>query len=242
MTTTASKKVPLNSKQIDTPKFLYIAIRHWWLFILSFILCFGALYLYLRKTPPSYIVSSTVLIDDSSITALTGVSGSKGSSMLKSMIGGGDVNVNNEIEIFASESLCAKAIHDLDINCRYYEKTGFLKKKDHYGTSPIIVEAPKELFDTLSVILPFKIKVYADGKADITVKKGLFTNYADVEGVELPATIKTPYGLFVVKPTKYFTPKHEYKITASVAGYVPAALELQEDMTVELKAKKTRPC
>ena len=159
--------------------------------------------------------------------------------MLKSMIGGGDVNVYNEIEVFASESLCAKAICELNINCRYYEKTGFMKKKDHYGTSPIIVDAPKELFDTLSVILPFKIKVYANGKADITVKKGIFTNYADVEDVELPATINTPYGRFVVKPTKYFTPKHEYSITASVAGYVPAALELQEDMTVDLKAKKT---
>ena len=159
--------------------------------------------------------------------------------MLKNMIGGGDVNVFNEIEILASENLAAKTVDALDINCRYYEKTGFLKKQDHYGTSPIIVEAPKELFDTLSVTLPFKIKVYADGKTDITVKKGMFSNYAELKGVELPATVKTPFGLFVVKPTQYFTPKHEYSITASVAGNIPAALELQKDMTVDLKAKKT---
>ena len=154
-------------------------------------------------------------------------------------MGGGDVNVFNEIEILASENLAAKTVDALDINCRYYEKTGFLKKQDHYGTSPIIVEAPKELFDTLSVTLPFKIKVYADGKTDITVKKGMFSNYAELKGVELPATVKTPFGLFVVKPTQYFTPKHEYSITASVAGNIPAALELQKDMTVDLKAKKT---
>ena len=159
--------------------------------------------------------------------------------MLKSVMGGGDVNVFNEIEILASENLAAKTVDALDINCRYYEKTGFLKKQDHYGTSPIIVEAPKELFDTLSVTLPFKIKVYADGKTDITVKKGMFSNYAELKGVELPATVKTPFGLFVVKPTQYFTPKHEYSITASVAGNIPAALELQKDMTVDLKAKKT---
>ena len=145
----------------------------------------------------------------------------------------------NEIEILASENLAAKTVDALDINCRYYEKTGFLKKEDHYGTSPIIVEAPKELFDTLSVTLPFKIKVYDDGKTDITVKKGMFSNYAELKGVELPATVKTPFGLFVVKPTQYFTPKHEYSITASVAGNIPAALELQKDMTVDLKAKKT---
>lgn len=225
-------------ESLGTSNFLRTAIRHWWLFALSFIFCFGILFLYLRKTLPSYIVSSTVLVDDHSLS-FAGIGNSKGNSMLKSMIGGGDVNVFNEIEILASENLAAKTVDALDINCRYYEKTGFLKKEDHYGTSPIIVEAPKELFDTLSVTLPFKIKVYADGKTDITVKKGMFSNYAELKGVELPATVKTPFGLFVVKPTQYFTPKHEYSITASVAGNIPAALELQKDMTVDLKAKKT---
>ena len=225
-------------ESLGSSNFLHTAIRHWWLFALSFIFCFGILFLYLRKTLPSYIVSSTVLVDDHSLS-FAGIGNSKGNSMLKSMIGGGDVNVFNEIEILASENLAAKTVDALDINCRYYEKTGFLKKEDHYGTSPIIVEAPKELFDTLSVTLPFKIKVYADGKTDITVKKGMFSNYAELKAVELPATVKTPFGLFVVKPTQYFTPKHEYSITASVAGNIPAALELQKDMTVDLKAKKT---
>ena len=225
-------------ESLGTSNFLRTAIRHWWLFALSFIFCFGILFLYLRKTLPSYIVSSTVLVDDQSLS-FAGIGNSKGNSMLKSVMGGGDVNVFNEIEILASENLAAKTVDALDINCRYYEKTGFLKKQDHYGTSPIIVEAPKELFDTLSVTLPFKIKVNADGKTDITVKKGMFSNYAELKGVELPATVKTPFGLFVVKPTQYFTPKHEYSITASVAGNIPAALELQKDMTVDLKAKKT---
>ncbi|MDY3216413.1 MAG: GNVR domain-containing protein, partial [Sodaliphilus sp.] len=225
-------------ESLGSSNFLHTAIRHWWLFALSFIFCFGILFLYLRKTLPSYIVSSTVLVDDQSLS-FAGIGNSKGNSMLKNMIGGGDVNVFNEIEILASENLAAKTVDALDINCRYYEKTGFLKKQDHYGTSPIIVEAPKELFDTLSVTLPFKIKVYADGKTDITVKKGMFSNYAELKGVELPATVKTLFGLFVVKPTQYFTPKHEYSITASVAGNIPAALELQKDMTVDLKAKKT---
>ena len=225
-------------ESLGSSNFLHTAIRHWWLFALSFIFSFGILFLYLRKTLPSYIVSSTVLVDDHSLS-FAGIGNSKGNSMLKSVMGGGDVNVFNEIEILASENLAAKTVDALDINCRYYEKTGFLKKQDHYGTSPIIVEAPKELFDTLSVTLPFKIKVNADGKTDITVKKGMFSNYAELKGVELPATVKTPFGLFVVKPTQYFTPKHEYSITASVAGNIPAALELQKDMTVDLKAKKT---
>ena len=178
------------------------------------------------------------MVEDDPFISFVGGGSSKSNSMLKSVMGG-DANVYNEIEILGSESMVAKTIGELGINCRYYEKTGFMKKKDHYGTSPIVVEAPKEVFDTLSVSLPFKIKVHANGTADITVKKSFFKNYAKLEGVQLPATVKTPYGLFVVKPTKYFTPNHEYTITASVAGIIPAALSLQEDMTVDQKAKKT---
>lgn len=240
MKTTASlQHTTANKESVDSPNFIQSTLSHWWLFILSFILCFGALFLYLRKTPDTYLISSTVLVEDNSLAMFTGVNASKGNSALKSLMGGGDVNMYNEIEILSSESLTAKTIAELGINCRYYEKKGFMKKKDHYGTSPIIVDAPRELFDTLTVTLPFKIKVHADGKADITVKKGIFSNYAEVEGVDLPATVKTPYGLFVVKPTKYFRPKHDYSITASVAGYIPAAIELKKDMTVDMKSKKT---
>lgn len=239
MKTTVAKNIQAPSQSMDFSKVFHTLIGYWWMFILSFVVCFGILFLYLRKTPPSYLISSTVLVEDDALASFTGVGSGKGNSMLKSMMGGGDVNVFNEIEILASENLCAKTVSELGINCRYLEKTGFLKKKDHYGTSPIVVDAPKELFDTLSVSLPFKIEVHADGKADITVKKGMFSNFAELEGVELPATVKTPFGLFVVKPTKYFTPKHEYSITAMVSGIIPAAIGLQKDMTVDQKAKKT---
>ncbi|MGM9870048.1 MAG: GumC family protein [Sodaliphilus sp.] len=227
------------SESFNIEKFMRTALRYWWLFALSFVMCFGLMYLYLRSTHPKFLISSTVIVEDDAFISFVGGGSGKSNSMLKSMMGGGDVNVYNEIEILGSESLVAKAVGELGINCRYFEKTGFMKKKDHYGTSPIVVEAPKEVFDTLSLALPFKIKVHANGTADITVKKSRFSNYAQLEGVQLPATVKTPFGLFVVKPTKYFTPNHEYAITASVAGVIPAALSLQEDMTVDQKAKKT---
>ena len=226
------------SESTTSIKLIPTILRYWWLFLLSFVICFGLLFLYLRITPSSYLIVSTIMVEDDPFISFVGGGSSKSNSMLKSVMGG-DANVYNEIEILGSESMVAKTIGELGINCRYYEKTGFMKKKDHYGTSPIVVEAPKEVFDTLSVSLPFKIKVHANGTADITVKKSFFKNYAKLEGVQLPATVKTPYGLFVVKPTKYFTPNHEYTITASVAGIIPAALSLQEDMTVDQKAKKT---
>ena len=168
------------SEPFNLEKFLRTATHYWWLFALSFVMCFGLLYLYLRSTHPSFLISSTLMVEDDAFISFVGGGSGKSNSMLKSMMGGGDVNVYNEIEILGSESLVAKAVGELGINCRYYEKTGFMKKKDHYGTSPIVVDAPKELFDTLSMALPFKIEVHANGTANITVKKGSFSNYAQL--------------------------------------------------------------
>ena len=232
-------KAPTTTDSFDFGRFMRQMARNWWLFILSFIVCFGILFLYLRKTPPKYLVSSTVLVEDDSMSAFTGVGSSKGNSMLKSMMGGGDVNIYNEIEIMGSESLLSKAVAELGINNTYLEKVGFMKKTDHYGDSPIEVEAPKEVFDTLSASLTFKIKTFGNGKADIVVKKGLFSNYAELTGATLPASVKTPFGIFVVKTTRFYKPHKDYDITAKVSGNIPAAIGLQKDMSIELKAKKT---
>ena len=83
-------------ESLGSSNFLHTGIRHWWLFALSFIFCFGILFLYLRKPRPSYIVSSTVLVDDHSLS-FAGIGNSKGNSMLKSVMCCVDVNVFDEI-------------------------------------------------------------------------------------------------------------------------------------------------
>lgn len=212
--------------------------RYWWLFLLSLLLCGSLAVMYLRVKAPVYLVVSSMLVGQDDNTSKSSSAAGGSSSMLKSIFGGSGAKVDNEVIIMASEDIAGKMINELGINRTYYEKTGFLKKKDHYKTSPIEVDAPTSVFDTLSVSMKFVIDIDKDGKTDVKVKEGFFKTLATVENAELPVNVKTPYGLFVVKRTDHFQPTKSYKMTAMVTGNIPKAEAMMENMSIKVMSKK----
>lgn len=231
------KQVP--AQQFNPGALVKKYVRHWKLFVIALVACLAVAAVYLKVKAPTFLVVSSMMIDDGSAGTIGGTAQkSAGSSVMKSLIGGGGNNVDNEAVMMGSESLAAKTIATLGINRRYYEKKGLLKKIDHYNDSPIEVDAPASLLDTLSLSLQFNIKVNKQGVADITVKKNLFKNYAKVQGVRLPANVRTPFGIFAVIPTSHFVPGKSYHLTAMVSGNVPAAEDLADEMTIKVLTKK----
>ena len=97
------------SESTSSIKLIPTILRYWWLFLLSFVICFGLLFLYLRITPSSYLIVSTIMVEDDPFISFVGGGSSKSNSMLKSVMGG-DANVYNEIEILCYESMEAKTI------------------------------------------------------------------------------------------------------------------------------------
>ncbi len=216
-------------------------LPYWWLFLASVVVCCALGMAYMKVKAPVYVVASTVLIGDDEMNITPSMAAARagaGSSLMRSMGLGGSTNVNNELIVMQSENLLAQLVSELGLNRTYVEKKGFLKKEDHYRTSPIAIEAPRELFDTLSVGMKFTVKTHPDNSADIKVKKGMFKTLASLEKVKLPASVKTPYGIFVVSPTRFYRPGHEYKITSAVMGNVIAAENLSKDLTVKEVSKK----
>ena len=138
------------SNSQNEPMFNFGAIfakykRYWWLFALSFVgcMCLAAFYIYVKK--PVYLVASQVLISSD---------GTNGGSnqLLKSLsLGAGGASVDDEAIVFNSHDLRTKMISELKINRSYAEKVGFMKKRDLYNETPIAINAPDELFDTLSI-------------------------------------------------------------------------------------------
>lgn len=208
--------------------------KYWWLLATSIVLCMGIAILYLQVKKPVYLIVSTVLVDQDN-----NASGA-GAQLVKSLsLGGNGSRVDDEVIVMGSLELCSQMIDRLNLNRSYTEKKGFLKSIDHYGDSPIEIDAPSGLFDTLSVSMVFKVKIDASGRADVTVKKGMFTTLAELNAAPLPATVKTPYGLFSLRTTQHYIPKKEYNITASVSGNIPAAEALQRRMIVKVYSKKS---
>ena len=207
--------------------------RYWWLFALCVAGCLAMAVLYLYVKKPVYRIQASVLVaqDDDS---------SGGASLLKSLsLGSIGSKVDDEVLIMDSREVSTEMIRRLGINRTYIEKKGFLKTVDHYGTSPLAVDAPQALFDTLMVAMKFNVEVDKDGKADITVKKGRFKTLASLEGVALPASVKTVYGTFVVRPTKHYKAGEPLEMKIVVMGDQVKSESLDDDLDAYIISKKS---
>ncbi len=210
--------------------------RYWWLFVLSAVACLSLAVLYLKVKKPVYQIQASVLINDNDAGMPT--SASKNNAFLKSLSFGSGGGVEDEIVVMGSQQLRMEMVKRLRLNRTYIERVSLLKRVDHYGDSPIEVDAPETLFDTLSTAFTIKMKVDRTGRATLTAKEGRFKQLAHAENVKLPATLKTPYGLFNIRPTDHYRAGKEYNITAVVSGNVPYAEGLAETLTVGLLRKK----
>ena len=207
--------------------------RHWLLFAIATALCLGGALFYLHIKPDAYLIEATVMVADKDNT--TGAS-----SLLKSLsLGTGGSKVDDEVVVMGSQELCVKMIEQLKLNRRYYEKTGFMTKIDHYNDSPIELEAPVEFFDTLMTTLHVKVVVDKQGKALVQLRKGIFSTITEKKDVTFPYNFATPYGIFNLHTTEHFKLGKPLTLTILVSGNTPRAEQLREIMTVTTKSKKS---
>lgn len=218
---------------IDFNAFVRKYKRYWWLFLLSLVACMSLAFAYLKYAKRVYNVKAVVLVaqDDNK--------GGAGANLLKSMklMGGGN-KVDDEMIVFASQELCSEVAKQLGLNHSYIEKKEWYKPdKDHYNSTPIEVIAPEEMFDTLSVV-KFKIDVDKQGKTNIKATSGK-DKLANIKGATLPATIKTSYGIFTIRPTDKFKPGKACHITAKLSGNQILGEILNNRIKVKLATKKS---
>lgn len=225
---------PQSEKIIDFGSIINKYKRFWWLFVLSLIACIGLAIVYLKYKLPEYLVISTILVDQDDDAS------SAGASLLKSLsMGGGGASVDDEVVVMGSQDICSKMVKELKLNRMYVKRKSILNKDDLYQNSPIEIDAPDEVFDTLSIGMNFKVTIKEDGKADIKVKKGMFKTFTTLTDQSLPTTVTIPYGSYVVKTTKFYMPGKEVVINANVTGNLLRTEQFMEDMTVKVLNKKS---
>ncbi len=225
---------PQGEKIIDFGSIVNKYKRFWWLFVLSLIACIGLSVLFLKYKLPKYLVVSTVLVDQDD------TAGSAGASLLKSLsIGSGGASVDDEVVVMGSQDICNKMVKELKLNRLYILRKDMLNREDLYNNSPIEIDAPDEVFDTLSIGMNFKVTVKKDGKADINVKKGYFKTLANLKDQALPVNVSTPYGTYQVRTTEFYKPGKETIVNANVAGNQLRTEGIMEDMTVKVLNKKS---
>lgn len=216
--------------------------RKWYLFVGSVVICVGLVVCYLKIAKPQYEVLADILVNEDEKKGSSGglsslvseVSG--GGFSLDGMIGGG--SVNDEILVISSHTIIREMVQRLELNKVYTSKKNFFSKKEYYGNSPITVDVPESMLDTL--VAGFVVKVQTDkssNKIKVLLKRGFFKTLAETEATSFP--IKVDYGEgIVIDKTPYYKPDEKLRFVAHINGYDAQAERLAKRLEIDLSDKK----
>ncbi|MBR5638403.1 MAG: hypothetical protein IKW83_01440 [Muribaculaceae bacterium] len=233
----------MSNNTIDLRRHTREIKRHkWW--IIASVAAFALLaFWYWQHHLPEYTVHSVMLIEEDEDNGSGGSISNKGgiSQMMRAFsIGGfGASSVDNERIIAETHTVLLRTIKDLGLNCSVVGHNG-IKRKVLYGSQcPIKVNAPSELYDTLSVSLKMNI-TFSGEKANIKVKKGMFSTVATLNDVSLPCEVKTPYGTFQVAHNDSCQPVKNYtnELTVSISGSESLVEYYRKKINLDLYDKK----
>lgn len=214
----------------------------WW--FLGSILLFATLAIvYYVRHMPQYDINASLLLEDESETG--GSSLKKAGGMAQMMrtfsVGGfGSASIDNEIEIVQSHDVMMRTIRTLGLNRTYLEKKGMLDREILYKTSPVMMEAPDEYFDTLSIGYQVDIHLHRGGTADVAVKKGLLKRtVAQYGNITLPLTVKSPCGNFQLLKGPLYSDTQNRHIIINVAGNASMAEYYAKEVKISQSNKKS---
>lgn len=125
-------------EDLDIKYWLFKVLGYWYLFVLAFVLSTGLAHVYLRYTPKSYRVSSSVLVVDESrsndlnLSALSGLTGGRGPS--------GTRGIEAEVSLIRSFDLIQSTLKALNFQVSYYTR-GDIRDNEVFSNLPVEVKS-----------------------------------------------------------------------------------------------------
>lgn len=225
---------------LDFRRYFRILRQGKWLYALCLA---GALVLaivYAAISKPVYRHYANILIeaDEGGGGGLSSLLGNSSMANLFSLSGLGSSTLDDELQVMASHDCFVRTAKTLGLNRMYFERNG-LTKDLLFHTSPVLVEAPTEYFDTLPNPLKVKIELEVNGKVSARVSKGFlgWKTLATVEHQPLPCTITWETGSLLLLKSDCYTDE-ERTIQVNVSGYNGAAFGLESEIVMEQVNKK----
>ena len=202
----------------------------WW-YVLSLGICivFAAFYLY--KTPATFSRSAKVIINedaqDATLRDIANISGFAGQ--------GSSVNVNNEVEAFASPDLMTKVVKRLNLETSYVEHQ-FMRDRELYNNSPVELSIIEPL-----VMSSFSFKIAKDDDSTFTLTD--FTvgpeklKKTEITGA-VGDTLSTPVGTIALLTTLYAS-NWEKEITVNWVNSAAKAKTYSNNLSATVSGKQT---
>ncbi|MDE5899875.1 MAG: polysaccharide biosynthesis tyrosine autokinase [Muribaculaceae bacterium] len=222
------------SEFVDVGAKLRFYASKWYWFLLSVVACCALGFLYSRTVEPKFVVRANIMFtDDNTGGMLAAGLGDMGALF------GGNSSAEDEAMIVSSHTTYREVARNLGLNRVHMVRTMPMHYVFAYKEFPVdVIPDPSINPDTLRTTVSFKVKVSKSGKADILVKARKKT-LADLEDVELPKVVTTPYGSFTVKATPDLPADETVKTVVLFTGFDNAAEDLAEDVSIGLASKRS---
>lgn len=207
-------------------------LLHWKLFLGAFLFSFVVAILYLIFYPPTYEIRAAVQIQEERDAIGGGIGLGEASGLMKSFglsgMGGGSVNMEDELRIFQSNKLFREMILELGLNVEYAKPYTWGYKL--YNTANFIVKADSQTEMNLDEDIVFDIS--AKGSSIQVVVKSNSAGKKKYDFSSLPADIILPQGVFTVD---YSIPnqKSQSSIHVKYRPVSDVADELLKDFLIE---------
>ena len=207
-------------------------LRQWKLFLIVFVISFIPAILYLKLYPRTYEFAAGILLQDEQESALSGFGLGEAASLMKSFgIGGstGSINVDDEMEILASNRMLRMLVLDLGLNIAYSKPYSFYKM---YQEAPLILTGDSGVLANIDEEYRLKVSV-AQGNIKVKVKSypGGFSGVYSY--TSLPALIKAGPHEFKLDFDNDGAQKNAFKLNIRVSPASWIAENLSKQIEIE---------
>lgn len=228
-----------NSQALDLRRHWRAVKRGWLLYLVAVVLMIGLAAYYAANKQKQYQIRGLVLIEDEKeSSAGLRAMGGMAQMMRTFSLGGFSSSVDNELMVMSSNDVHRRAVKMLGLNRTYVLRTGLLTRRLLYHDSPIRLEAPDAVFDTMDHSLKVNVHLH-DGVADIAVRRGRFASASwTADGVTLPCNVVTPYGNMQLLKTALYNPSVDVKVDVDLVNNDEMAAVLRKRIKISTPSKK----
>ena len=203
-----ANETPVNNSSasfITLSDILYILKRNWYWFVVVFVVSLCAASLYLKRTPPTYQRTASILIKTTpdGTSALTEALQNSGFAAA----GGGRSEIENEEQILKTDLVIDEVIKRLKLNIAYLKDEG-LRKQDLYRQSPIQVDF---INDNVAEDLSLRAEWLGVDSVRLThFKSSLHGSFGSSIVVAYGDSVATPLGKLYVSKSALFPTFKEF--------------------------------
>lgn len=223
-----------NSEFVNVGDVILKYSRHWKWFLISIVLCVFVAVAYIKTVDPTYYILSNIKLRSEE-------EGAKIASSLVRSFGLGSIagsdNITDESAVISSQSHMRDMIYSLGLHTTYDLKK-FPFDKSLYNSSPVILDVPRSVMDTLSMPVEFTVKVNDDKSVEIKAEAD-DKNIGEYNFSALPADVNTIYGSFHFKYSGKSIGKTSYKLDVNLYGLDYAAEKFKDRITVAPTTEKS---